>query len=160
MEVVAVVQRLRQQAGFPIRDSLRILGLPRSTYFDWSKTGGKSERPKPVLPKAHHITPEERAAVIAFARQHPEEGYRRLSYMMIRASVAAVRPSTVLRILQEANLIGRWKQTSRRPRHYSAEGQTSDRCRTIIRFTNPHRPGGSTDALQLLIHSSTYERQD
>jgi len=48
--------------------------------------------------------------VIAFARQHPEEGYRRLSYMMIRASVAAVRPSTVLRILQEANLIGRWKQ--------------------------------------------------
>lgn len=86
-----------------------MLALPRSTYFDWARTGGKSARPVPVRPKSHHITPEERGAVIAFARQHPEEGYKRLAYMLADSGQAAVRPSTVYVILKEAGLIGRWR---------------------------------------------------
>jgi len=59
--------------------------------------------------KSHHITPEEVAAVIAFACEHLEEGYRRLAYMIAEAGVAAVWPTTVYLILKEAGLIGRWK---------------------------------------------------
>ena len=107
---MAVVRRLKQRAGLPVREAVRTLGLPRSTYFDWARTGGKGPRPAATTPRSHHITPGERAAVIAFARDHREEGYRRLSYMMADAGVAAVRPSSVYLILQEAGLIGRWKQ--------------------------------------------------
>jgi putative transposase len=106
------VQRLRDRAGFPVKDALTTLALPRSTYFDWAKHGGKSPRPASVTPKAHHITPEERTAVIAFAKMHLEEGYKRLSFMMAEAGVAFIRPSTVYVILKEEGLIGRWKQPS------------------------------------------------
>lgn len=107
--MVEVVQRLHERAKYPVQRSLRVLGLPRSTYFDWARSGGKQARPPAVRPKGHHITPEERETVIAFARDHREEGYRRLAFMMLDAGVAAVRPSTVYLILQEAGLIGRWK---------------------------------------------------
>lgn len=110
VEVVSVVQRLHDRASFAVKESLTILALPRSTYFDWARIGGKAARPELVTPKAHHITPEERAAVIAFAREHLEEGYKRLAFMIADAGVAAVRPSTVYLILKEAGLIGRWKQ--------------------------------------------------
>lgn len=105
-----MVQHLRERAGFPVQRSLRVLGLPRSTYFDWARTGGKEARPPPTRPKAHHITPAERAAVIAYAREHRELGYRRLAYQMLDAGVAALRPSTVYHLLREADLIGRWKR--------------------------------------------------
>ena len=105
-----MVQRLHERASYPVKQALSVLALPRSTYFDWARTGGKAERPPATTPKAHHITPEERAAVIAFARAHPEEGYKRLSFMMADTGVAAVRPSTVYLILKEAGLIGRWKK--------------------------------------------------
>ncbi len=108
-EVVATVARLHDRAGYPVKQALRVLALPRSTYFDWARGGGKAARPAVQTPKAHHITPEERAAVIAFAREHLEVGHKRLSYMIADAGVAAVRPSTVYLILAEAGLIGRWK---------------------------------------------------
>jgi transposase InsO family protein len=92
--------------------ALSVLALPRSTYFDWARTGGKSPRPTVVTPKSHYITPDEKAAVIAYAKEHLEEGYKRLSFMMAEAGVAWVRPSTVYMILKENNLIGRWKQTA------------------------------------------------
>ena len=111
LEVVSTVQRLRERAEYPVKTALAVLGLPRSTYFGWAalEGGGKAARPPATTPKSHHITPEERAAVIAFARQHREAGYKRLAYMMATAGVAAVRPTTVHQILTEANLIGRWK---------------------------------------------------
>lgn len=110
--VVSTVHHLQSRAGYPIKTALVVLGLPRSTFFDWSRLadGGKAARPPATTPKSHHITPEERAAVIAFAREHKETGHKRLSYMMADAGVAAVRPTTVYEILKEAGLIGRWKQ--------------------------------------------------
>lgn len=97
----------------PVKSALAALGLPRSTFFDWARLdgGGKAERPPATTPKSHHITPLERSAVIAFAREHREMGHKRLAYAMADAGVAAVRPTTVYGILKEAGLIGRWKQT-------------------------------------------------
>jgi putative transposase len=111
-EVVATVRHLQERAEFPVKTALSVLGLPRSTFFDWARLedGGKAARPPATTPKAHHITPDERAAVIAFAREHKELGHKRLAYAMADAGIAAVRPTTVYEILKEAGLIGRWKQ--------------------------------------------------
>lgn len=125
-DVIGVLERLRERAGFPLERSLLQIGLARSTYYDWKRDGGKQERPPATTPKGHQITPQERAAMEDFARTHPEEGYRRLSAMMIDAGVAAVRPSTVYLILQEAGLIGRWKQPGGTPHKKG--------------FTQPERP--------------------
>jgi putative transposase len=111
-EVVATVRHLQERAECPVKTALCVLGLPRSTFFDWARLegGGKAERPPVTTPKAHHITPAERAVVIAFAREHLEMGHKRLAYAMADAGVAAVRPTTVYEILKEAGLIGRWKR--------------------------------------------------
>lgn len=109
---MATVRHLNKRAEYPVKSALSVLGLPRSTFFDWARLedGGKAARSPATTPKSHHITPEERAAVIAFAREHKELGHKRLTYAMADAGVAAVRPTTVYEILKEAGLIGRWKQ--------------------------------------------------
>lgn len=106
---MTTIQRLKARAGFPVARSLAVLRLPRATYFRWARAGGKVERPAAVVPKAHWITPDERSAIIAYARAHPELGYARLTYQMADTGVAAVSPSTVYTILNQAGLIGRWQ---------------------------------------------------
>ena len=52
----------------------------------------------------------EREAIVAYYRDHPLEGYRRLTYMMLDADVVAVSPSSVYRVLKEAELMDRWNR--------------------------------------------------
>lgn len=40
-----------------------------------------------------------------YTKRHPGEGYRRLTYMMLDESIVAVSPSSVYRILKNANLL-------------------------------------------------------
>jgi hypothetical protein len=107
-EVVATVNYLKERAGFPVARSLLLLGLPRATYFRWSASGGKQPRPPATTAKSHWLLPQEREAIIAYKRQHPEIGYRRLTYMMIDEGVAAVPPSSVYNVLAQAGLSSRW----------------------------------------------------
>ena len=109
--VVATVAHLKQRAGFPIRASLRVLGLPRATYFGWQCTDGKPPRAPGVTPKGHQLTPAERAAIVTYKRQHPAIGYRRLAYMMLDEGVAAVPASSVYRVLDQAGLGKCWTGT-------------------------------------------------
>jgi hypothetical protein len=54
------------------------------------------------------LQPWKKQAVIGFHREHPLEGYRGLTFMMLDADVLAVSPSSVWRVLQ-AGLLSRWK---------------------------------------------------
>src|ERR1035438_1945291 len=47
---------------------------------------------------------------IDFHLKNPLEGYRRLTFMMLDAGVAAVSPASVWRVLQQAGLLSRWKR--------------------------------------------------
>jgi putative transposase len=105
---VATVNYLKQRAGFSVARSLLQLGVPRATYFRWAAEGGKQPRPIATTPKSTWLLREERDAIIAYKRQHPEIGYRRLAYMMADEQVAAVPPSSVHRVLQVARLSSRW----------------------------------------------------
>jgi len=107
-EIVSTVSYLRHRAGFPIRESLRILGLPRATYFRWEVGSGKASRPQTVMPRGRYLLLEEREAIVAYKREHPEIGYRRLAYMMLDEGVVAVPPSSVHRVLKQAGLSSRW----------------------------------------------------
>jgi len=45
---------------------------------------------------------------IAYYHDHPLEGYRRLTYMMMDDDIVAVSPSSVYRVLSGAGLLSRW----------------------------------------------------
>ena len=53
------------------------------------------------------MTDTEKIAIVNFAQEHPLEGYRRLTFMMLDADVAAVSPASVYRVLKDAGLMGR-----------------------------------------------------
>ena len=67
---------------------------------------------------------EEKQAVLAFARKHPELRHRELAWRMVDEDVAHLSPSTVYRILKEADLVGPWR---RRPRRKKAQEEKASR---------------------------------
>jgi hypothetical protein len=62
------------------------------------------------IPRDHWVTPEERAAILAYHDAHAPEGYRRMTFMMLDANVVAVSPATVYRVLKAAGVLDRWNR--------------------------------------------------
>jgi putative transposase len=94
---------------------LKQLGLPKARYHAWRKRARQARLADrfraPSLLWA--ILPEEKEAVITYALEHPRDGYRRLAWQMVDRNVAYVSPSSVYRILSDADLLYRWKRSRR-----------------------------------------------
>jgi transposase InsO family protein len=88
------------------------LGLTRSVYYDWlgkQKTGRLADRV--VVPRSPlTVLPEEVKSAVEYAKTHPREGYRRLSWMMVDDDIVYLTPTTVYRILDKYDLLYRWKR--------------------------------------------------
>jgi len=57
------------------------------------------------VPRDHWLTDEEKLRICTFARSHPLEGYRRMTFMMLDADVVACSPASVYRVLRKAGLL-------------------------------------------------------
>ena len=66
----------------------------------------------------YEVLPEERGAICRYALLHPKVGYRKLTWMTIDSDVACVGESTVYRVLDEADLLSRWKRSERSSGEY------------------------------------------
>lgn len=89
----------------------RLLGwleLSPGKFYRWKLNYGCVREAGHVVPRDHWILAEEREAIIAFHAEHPLDGYRALTYMMIDADVAAVSPTTTYRILRAAGVLDRF----------------------------------------------------
>ena len=84
------------------------VGIARSKFYDWRQRYGKSNEHNGWIPRDHWIESWERDRILAFAREFPLEGYRRLTFMMLDHDVVAVSPSTTYRVLKAAGLIEGW----------------------------------------------------
>ena len=103
---VDFLKRYHQLTGLAMVLLLSWLGLSPRKFHRWQDRYGKANEHNAMIPRDHWIEPEERAAIIQFALQYPLEGYRRLTFMMLDADVAAVSPATTYRVLKAAGLIG------------------------------------------------------
>lgn len=113
--VVDFFKHYRQLAGLAIARMLRWLGLSPRKFNRWQDRYGQANEHNTMIPRDHWIEPQERVAIIDFARQYPLEGYRRLSFMMLDRDVAAVSPATTYRVLKAAGLIAtRFQPPSRK----------------------------------------------
>jgi putative transposase len=77
------------------------------------------------VPRDHWLTDDEIAGICRFARHHPTEGYRRLTFMMLDADVVACSPASVYRVLKKAGLLA---------------GQTPNVTRKGTGFVQPLQP--------------------
>ena len=94
------------QVGLAATQLLTWLGIPSSTYYDWCQRYGQSNEHNAWVPRQFWLLPAEKQAILDFQREHPDEGYRRLCFMMLDADVAAASPSSVYRVLKSAGCIG------------------------------------------------------
>ena len=113
------VQLTRRRSGWPARRTLAALGVPRRTYYRWlhEEAWARSLPAEPVRPvQPYEALPEEKAAVLNYARRHPELRHREMAWRMVDEDVACLSPSTVYRILKEADLVCPWRRRSKRSR--------------------------------------------
>ena len=88
------------------------IGISPSKFYDWKRRYGKVNEHNAWIPRDFWLEDWEKDAIIDFFFSHPDEGYRRLAFMMLDADVVAVSPSSVYRVLSGRGLLRKWKGKS------------------------------------------------
>lgn len=117
---------------------LKWLGISKSKFYDWISKDGLHISHNANLPKSHWILEWEKQAIIDYARNKPQEGYRRLCYMMLDENVVAVSPSTVYRVLRKAGLLNRWNTVCLKGKGggFSQPNKFNEHWHTDIKYVN------------------------
>jgi transposase InsO family protein len=109
--VVDFVATWSAETELPARRLLGWLSLGASKYFDWKERYGQANEHNGQVPRDHWLEAWEQEAIVAFARAHSRNGYRRLAFMMLDQDVVAVSPASVYRVLAKAGLLQPWTAT-------------------------------------------------
>lgn len=107
-EVIDSVKRWSKWTGKPCQEIVQMIGISKSKFYQWRRRYGMPNDHNGHVCRDHWLLPEERQAIISYARCHPLEGYRRLTYMMMDQDIVATSPATVYRVMKTEGLLGRW----------------------------------------------------
>lgn len=113
-EVVDYVVKWSGRTRLSAKQLVRWLEIGMSKFYDWRKRHGKVNEHNALVPRDHWLEDWEREAILAFHAEHPLEGYRRLTYLMLDADRVAASPATVHRVLKAAGCFDRWNRTETR----------------------------------------------
>lgn len=106
--MVDFVRELSERTEITQERIISWVGIARGKFFDWRARYGKANEHNALVPRDHWLTDDEERAILEFFEKHPLEGYRRLTFMMLDANVAAASPATVYRVLSRAGLLSKW----------------------------------------------------
>jgi putative transposase len=104
-DLVDFVRSWSGKTDIPADRFLPWIGIGQSKFYDWKQRFGKANEHNAWVPRDHWLTSEEKERICAFARGHPLEGYRRLTFMMLDANQVACSPASVYRVLKRAGLL-------------------------------------------------------
>ena len=128
-EVHAVVSEAKARSGWPIKRTLRQLGVSPASYYRWRKEAQRTQTlpPEPTRPvQVYEATDEEKQAVRSYALEHPEIRHRELAWRMVDEDVVYLSQSTVYRILKEENLVSPWRRRQKRTREEEEKATRPD----------------------------------
>ena len=112
--IVDYVRRWSDRTELPVKRLVQWIGLGMSKYYGWIKRYGQVNEHNRLVPRDHWLETWEREAIVAFHAEHPLEGYRRLTYMLMDADLVAASPATVYRVLKQAGCFARWNRAESR----------------------------------------------
>ena len=124
------------RTGWPLERILKCLGLSPGRYHAWrqrAESGCLADRAS-IGTAYSRILPEEKEAVLTYALEHPEDGYRRLAWQMVDEDVAFLSPSSVYRVLSDADLLYRWKRSTRSGQAPPKPVKSNERWHTDIMY--------------------------
>jgi len=139
---VDFVGRWSEKTEIALRILVLWLGIGLSKFYDWRTRYGKVNEHNHRIPRDHWLTDQEKQAILAYERQYPLEGYRRLAFMMLDDDVAAASPTSVYRVLKSGDRLGRpspsnerkgkgFHQPSRPHRHWHIDFSHLNICGTF-----------------------------
>ena len=108
-QVVDYVRRWSEKTEISAGRFLGWLGITGSKFYDWRQRYGRVNEHNAWIPRDFWLEAWEKEAILRFYQQHPLEGYRRLTFMMLDADVVAVSPCSVWRVLRQSGCLSRWK---------------------------------------------------
>jgi len=138
--VVEFVDMIGPKADIPLNRMIRLIGISSSKYYSWIERTGLANNHNGKTPRGHWCLGWEKEAIIAYAKTHPSEGYRRLTYMMIDENVVAVSPATTYRVLKAAGLLNRWNKVKKSSKAQGFDQPTvpHQHWHTDIKYVNYH----------------------
>jgi len=104
-EVVDFVLHYAALTGLAITRLLRWIAIGRDKFYEWHARLGQPNAHNAWVPRDFWLEDWEKKAIVEFYHQHPLEGYRRLTYMMLDRDIVAVSPSSTYRVLKEAGVL-------------------------------------------------------
>ncbi len=126
--LVDFVRAWADKTEIPARRFLGWIGPGRQQVPRLAKTLRQINEHNTWVPRDHWLTSDERHKIIAFAADHPFEGYRRQTFMMLDQDVVAASPTSVWRVLHQAGLLAK------------VNGKPSKKGTGFIQPVKPHQP--------------------
>ena len=84
------------------------LSVTKSKFYTWIQRYGKANEHNAPIPRDFWLEDWERQEIIRLYLDHPLDGYRRLTFMMLDQDIVAVSPSSTYRVLKKAGLLKKW----------------------------------------------------
>jgi putative transposase len=103
--IVDFVRAWSDKTEIPVGRFLAWIGIGASKFHDWKHRFGKVNEHNAWVPRDHWLTDLEKEYICNFARQHPLDGYRLLTFMMLDADIVACSPASVYRVLKANDLL-------------------------------------------------------
>ena len=95
------VAKWSERTGIAAKRIVPWLGIRENKFYDWKQRYGRVNEHNGKVPRDWWLTETEVAAILRFHDEHPLEGYRRMTFLMLDQDVVAVSPSTVHRVLSQ-----------------------------------------------------------
>ena len=124
--MIDFVKHWAKKTGIAVTHFITWLGIAPSKYYNWQSRYGKANEHNGQVPRDFWLEDWEKQAIINFYLEHPLEGYRRQTFMMLDRDIVAVSPSSVYRVLSAAGLLRRWN------------GKTSKKGTGFVQPLKPH----------------------
>lgn len=96
----------QRRTGFPVIKLLNIYGISSSTYYGWFKADNSIKSERPVRSNNNKaLLYEEIEAVKMFRCLYPDEGYRKLTWMMVDQNIVYIPETTIYRLLKRLGML-------------------------------------------------------
>ena len=108
--VTEFVNKWSEKTELPVKQFITWLGIHKSKFYHWHVRYGKVNEHNGKIPRDFWLQDSEKKAILDFEQEHPDEGYRRLTYMMMDNDVVAASPASVWRVLSAAGRLEKWNK--------------------------------------------------
>lgn len=97
-----------QKAEIALHQFISWISITKSKFYSWIQRYGKANEHNAPIPRDFWLEDWEHQEIIRFYLDHPLEGYRRLTFMMLDQDIVAISPSSTYRVLKKAGLLKKW----------------------------------------------------